>query len=149
MKYLIKDIKFGTTEDGVACEPIEGNIVVTIEFQDDISTNWLSMVEIFGIPEFYYSDEDIFEELLKESDDFIEKTEHLIIKEFNGIQLGEYEDIIKNLRKPFDENDKSLIKLIIAVMRLDYEDTNKLIEDSIGKYSIDINIPNTDLDEDF
>jgi hypothetical protein len=147
MNYLIKGIRYGITEGGMACGPVSGNVVASIEFQDDDKVSFLSMVEVFGIPEFYFSEEDIYDELLEESEDFIDKANSLIINEFNGIELKEYEDIMEELKKPYNEEDKALIKLLIAVVRLDYDEADKLIEESIGKYIKDINIPDTDLDD--
>lgn len=147
MNYLIKGIRYGITEGGMACGPVSGNVVASIEFQDDDKVSFLSMVEVFGIPEFYFSEEDIYDELLEESEDFIDKANSLIINEFNGIELKEYEDIMEELKKPYNEEDKALIKLLIAVVRLDYDEADKLIEESVGKYIKDINIPDTDLDD--
>ena len=147
MNYLIKGIRYGITEGGMACGPVSGNVVASIEFQDDDKVSFLSMVEVFGVPEFYFSEEDIYDELLEESEDFIDKANSLIINEFNGIELKEYEDIMEELKKPYNEEDKALIKLLIAVVRLDYDEADKLIEESIGKYIKDINIPDTDLDD--
>ena len=147
MNYLIKGIRYGITEGGMACGPVSGNVVASIEFQDDNKVSFLSMVEVFGVPEFYFSEEDIYDELLEESEDFIDKANSLIINEFNGIELKEYEDIMEELKKPYNEEDKALIKLLIAVVRLDYDEADKLIEDSVGKYIKDINIPDTDLDD--
>jgi hypothetical protein len=147
MNYLIKGIRYGITEGGMACGPVSGNVVASIEFQDDDKVSFLSMVEVFGIPEFYFSEEDIYDELLEESEDFIDKANSLIINEFNGIELEEYEDIMEELKKPYNEEDKALIKLLIAVVRLDYDEADKLIEESVGKYIKDINIPDTDLDD--
>lgn len=147
MNYLIKGIRYGITEGGMACGPVSGNVVASIEFQDDDKVSFLSMVEVFGMPEFYFSEEDIYDELLEESEDFIDKANSLIINEFNGIELKEYEDIMEELKKPYNEEDKALIKLLIAVVRLDYDEADKLIEESVGKYIKDINIPDTDLDD--
>ena len=147
MNYLIKGIRYGITEGGMACGPVSGNVVASIEFQDDNKVSFLSMVEVFGVPEFYFSEEDIYENLLEDSEDFIDKANSLIINEFNGIELEEYEDIMEELKKPYNEEDKALIKLLIAVVRLDYDEADKLIEESIGKYIKDINIPDTDLDD--
>jgi hypothetical protein len=147
MNYLIKGIRYGITEGGMACGPVSGNVVASIEFQDDDKVSFLSMVEVFGIPEFYFSEEDIYDELLEESEDFIDKANSLIINEFNGIELEEYEDIMEELKKPYNEEDKALIKLLIAVVRLDYDEADKLIKESVGKYIKDINIPDTDLDD--
>ena len=147
MNYLIKGIRYGITEGGMACGPVSGNVVASIEFQDDDKVSFLSMVEVFGIPEFYFSEEDIYNELLEESEDFIDKANSLIINEFNGIMLEEYEDIMEELKKPYNEEDKALIKLLIAVVRLDYDEADKLIEESVGKYIKEINIPDTDLDD--
>lgn len=147
MNYLIKGIRYGITEGGMACGPVSGNVVASIEFQDDDKVSFLSMVEVFGVPEFYFSEEDIYDELLEESEDFIDKANSLIINEFNGIELKEYEDIMEELKKPYNEEDKALIKLLIAVVRLDYDEADKLIEESVGKYIKDINIPDTDLDD--
>jgi hypothetical protein len=147
MNYLIKGIRYGITEGGMACGPVGGNVVASIEFQSGDKVYFLSMVEVFGIPEFYFSEEDIYENLLEESEDFIDKANSLFINEFNGIKLEEYEDIIEELKKPYNEEDKALIKLLIAVVRLDYDEADKLIEESVGKYIKDINIPDTDLDD--
>lgn len=147
MNYLIKGIRYGITEGGMACGPVSGNVVASIEFQDDDKVSFLSMVEVFGVPEFYFSEEDIYDELLEESEDFIDKANSLIINEFNGIELKEYEDIMEELKKPYNEEDIALIKLLIAVVRLDYDEADKLIEESVGKYIKDINIPDTDLDD--
>ena len=147
MNYLIKGIRYGITEGGMACGPVSGNVVASIEFQDDDKVSFLSMVEVFGMPEFYFSEEDIYDDLLEESEDFIDKANSLIINEFNGIELEEYEDIMEELKKPYNEEDKALIKLLIAVVRLDYDEADKLIEESVGKYIKDINIPDTDLDD--
>ena len=54
---------------------------------------------------------------------------------------------MEELKKPYNEEDKALIKLLIAVVRLDYDEADKLIEESVGKYIKDINIPDTDLDD--
>ena len=74
-----------------------------------------------------------------------DKANDLIIKEFDGIELEEYESIAEELKKPYDEESKALIKLLIAIIRLDYDETDKLIEKSIGKYITEIDIPTTDL----
>jgi len=147
MNYLIKGIRYGITEGGMACGPVSGNVVASIEYQNGDKVSFLSMVEVFGMPEFYLSEEDIYENLLEESEDFIDKANSLIINEFNGIELKEYEDIMEELKKPYNEEDKALIKLLIAVVRLDYDEADKLIEESVGKYITEINIPDTDLDE--
>ena len=147
MNYLIKGIRYGITEGGMACGPVSGNVVASIEYQNGDKVSFLSMVEVFGMPEFYLSEEDIYENLLEESEDFIDKANSLIINEFNGIKLEEYEDIMEELKKPYNEEDKALIKLLIAVVRLDYDEADKLIEESVGKYITEINIPDTDLDE--
>ncbi len=45
------------------------------------------------------------------------------------------------------KKDKALIKLLIAVVRLDYDEADKLIEEAIGKYIIEIDIPDTYSDD--
>ena len=147
MNYLTKSIRYGITEGGMACGPVGGNVVASIEYQDGDKVYFLSMVEVFGMPEFYFSEEDIYENLLEESEDFIDKANSLFINEFNGIKLEEYEDIMEELKKPYNEEDKALIRLLIAVVRLDYDEADKLIEESVGKHIKEINIPDTDLDD--
>lgn len=62
--------------------------------------------------------------------------------------LVKIDDQLIQVTKSIDEDDKTLIKLLIAVARLDFEDIDKLIADSIGKYTTDIQNPKTYLEKD-
>ena len=85
MDYLIEDIKCGITDGGIGCGPISGNVVTAIKYNDGNKSLYLNLIEVCGIPEFHLSDNDIYDELIKEefSDEYQELLDKTYINEFN------------------------------------------------------------------
>ena len=51
-RYVIENASCGITEGGVACGPVFGSVVATIKIKND-KTQYLSLVEVQGFPNFY------------------------------------------------------------------------------------------------
>lgn len=151
MSYIIEEIKCGITEGGIACGPIDGNIVVSLKFSDGDQTKWLNNVEVAGIPNFYLTDKDIYEELLKEDFDNEEFTRFLdnsFVSNFVEIKLGEYEDIYESFTNANPDNVK-LIRAIIWVTRCDMSELEKVISYLTKTDFAEIDIPILDVEDDF
>ena len=135
-RFFISSVKVGITDGGIACGPVEGSVIVSVEFKNNNTTKWLTNVETTGIPGFFLTDSDIFERLFVEDfdDDLSKLLDTSYIEEFGGIKLGEYEEIEKSIRENPDSAAKDLIEYIIRLTREDNEETKRLIEAGEGKY---------------
>lgn len=144
-KYLIEDLKCGITETGL------DSVVASIKFNNEEESKWLNIFEIEGIPSFNLSKDDIFDKLIKDdvSDkEYAKLLDNTFIDNFNGMPLGEYEDMIEYMNKKDQTQDTLLLRLIIALVRADNDDTKELIKKSKGKYLDQIDIPISDIEED-
>ena len=152
--YLVENVKYGVTSAGTACGPVAGNAVASVEFKEsnDSLTEWLSLVEVDGMTNFYLSDKEIFEELLKEDDDdeHIALLNSYYIKDFHGFKLSaDYDEIFENIYEG-GENDKSrLVRFLIAVVRADENAAAVLKESAKGKYIEDIEFTACDIEEEY
>ncbi len=152
-RYFIEEAKRGITEGGIACGPVSEHVVVTVKFKKDSTTQWISLVEVEGIPNVYLSDKDIHEELVAEDfddEEFAEYMEEHFISEFNGIEFDVYysttfEDIAADPENPAIP----LIRYLISLTRCDMDDVEGLVEMASGKYADELDIPASDVEEEF
>ncbi len=146
-KYYVNEVKCGVGEGGVACGPGSGSVVTSVKITDGDKTFWLSNVEVTGIPNFYLTDEDIYEKLVNDDDeDFYEKLEGKFIKEFDGIALGEYDDIFASIKKNVGNPAASLIRYIILLTRCSMDEVEGIVALAKGKYVDDIEVPISDVE---
>ncbi len=150
MDYLIEEIKCGITDGGFGCGPISGNVVTTIKYKDGNKSSYLSLIEISGIPEFHLSDNDIYDDLIKEefTDEYQELLDNTYINEFNGIELGEYSELFNSLSNA-KELDAKLIRLIILITRCELSYLDNLINQYKHTYLSYLVIPKSDIEEDY
>ena len=96
---------------------------------------YMYLVEVYGNPVFYYSDKEMFDELLENdgSDEFEKLLSDTRIDRYKGIDLTDYETIANTIDDADNEEAKKLIKLLVAITRSDNEETNKLIAENTGK----------------
>lgn len=152
-RYFIEAAKCDITEGGIACGPVSGNVVVTIQFKEGSKTQWLSLVEAQGIPNVYLSDKDVHEALVAEDyddEEFIQYMEDHFISEFNGI---EFDDDYSNIFASIAEDPKNpavpLIRYLITLVRCEMDDVEVLIQMAAGKYVDEIDIPVSDVEQEF
>ncbi len=152
-KYLIKEVKCNLTNGGMACGPVFGNVVVSIQYEHDGVVKWFHAVEVEGFLNAFVRQDDIFDVLLKDDydADYVDDLEETSEKEVAGIELtGEYDDIISAL---YDEDasdeDKSFLRYILAIVRSDWDVVEKLKKAAIGHYTDELDIPMSDLEENY
>ena len=152
-RYFIENAKCGFTDGGFACGPVDGNVVVTVQFKEDKKTQYLSVVEVSGIPNYYLSDEDIFDDLVKEDFDdteFQAVMDASYITDFNGIEFGcEYSDIFESISEDINNPIVPLLRYVIALLRCPMEDVESLVKMASGKYADEIEIPTSDIEEEY
>ncbi len=149
-KYFVNDVKCGVSGGGIACGPVEGAINVSINITENNRTFWLTNSELAGIPNFYITDDDIFDRLMTDlDDDFVEYLSGKNITEFEGISLGEYDEIFESINDNSNNPATSLIRYIILLTRCSMEESDNIISLSKGKYIDTIVLPESDLEEQY
>lgn len=152
-RYFIEEAKFGESEGGISCGPVSGSLIATVKYTESGKTQWLSMAEYDGFPNFYLADKDIHDELVKEDledENFVDYTNSLAIDEFDGVQIGgEYEDLFAVLSEDPENPAVDLIRYLIALIRCDEDDLEGLIQMAKGKYADEIDIPVSDVEQEW
>ncbi len=152
-RYFIETAKCGITEGGMACGPVSGNVVVTVQFKEGATTQWLSLVEVEGIPNVYLSDKDIHEALVAEDFDDEEFTAYMdehFINEFNGIAFdADYSTTFESIADDPENPAVPLIRYLITLVRCSMDEVDDLIQIASGKYADELDIPASDVEEEF
>lgn len=55
-RYFIETVKCDVMTGGIACGPIGGEVVASVRFNDGSASQWISLVEVDGIPNLYLTD---------------------------------------------------------------------------------------------
>ena len=151
-RYYIEEAKYGVTEGGIACGPISGNVIGSVRFRDGDRVWWLNSAEVGGCPNYYLTDKDVFDDLVKE--DFDDEghwnymDEHFV-SEFSGIELGEYCDTFDSISSDPNNPAVPLIRCLISLVRCCEEDVEDFIEMVKGIYADEMEIPVSDVEEDY
>ena len=152
-RFLIETAKYGITEGGIACGPVSGNVVVTVQFKEEDTTHWLSLVEVEGIPNVYLSDKDVHKALVAENfddEEFIVYMSKHYINEFEGIAFGtDYSTTFESIADDPENSATPLIRYLITLVRCDMDEVGALIQMASGKYADELAIPLSDVEEEF
>lgn len=144
-RYFIECVKCGISEGGMACGHVEDTINTTVRFTKDGVTRWLTNSEITGTPNFYLTEEDIFEKLVSQDFDdevFAEMMERCFIDEFEGINLkDDYVELEDELADKSEFPAADLITYIIDVTRCSMEELDAFIAAGTNKYADEIVVP--------
>lgn len=82
--------------------------------------------------------------------DFIEYINEHSISEFNGIEFdGDCLSTFYNIMEDPDNPAAPLLKYMIALVRCPMEDVDGLVEMAKGKYADELEIPISDVEEDY
>ena len=150
-KYIIKDAKVGVSKGGIACGPIGGTVVASVLYESpNGERKWLHCCETDGNPAFYKSADDIHDRLVDEDWEdqaFWDRVNcELFIEEFGGIRLSDYEETLRDLAK--GDPAAPLIRLLIALVRCDWETTESLIIRAKTTELDDLAVPKIDVEAD-
>ncbi len=151
-RYFINEVKCGESEGGVACGPMSGSLVATVKYTAADVTQWLSLVEFDGFPNFYLADKDFHDNLVKEDfndEEFTQYLEDHQIDEFDGVSIGgEYDDLFEGLAEAGENPAVAVIRYLVALIRCDEADVDGLIRMAQGEYADELDIPMSDLEEE-
>lgn len=153
-RYLIKDVKCEVSNGGMACGPVGGSVAAAVLFEHDGEEQWLHAVEVEGMLNVFIMKDDIYDVLLKDDydEEYVEKLEATTGHEVAGVMLsGDYCDIICELydNEELTDSDKSFIRFVLAIVRCDWDEVRILQKNAIGRYTDDLMIPLTDVEEEY
>lgn len=148
-RYFIEEAKCGITRGGMACGPVQGNVIAMIKYNDGKEIGWLNIAEVDGIPNWFLTEKDIFDILIEEKfdDDFTDYLEEHSISKFNGLNVGEYCDIFSSIKDAPDNPAVSLLRYAITLVRCSMEELEGLIDLGKGKYADELDIPISDVEK--
>ena len=149
-RYLIEEAKCGATAGGVACGLVGGNAVVTVKYKDGEESKWLSLIEAEGFPNFYTSNEDIFDKMLN-----IEYLDGEAIEEFqdkytagpaNGFNFGtDYYEVFDHITEEPDDPAIPLVKLLLTLINCYKDEEKNIIESAVGKFADELSFSFDDM----
>ena len=138
----IEDVKCGIGENGMACGPAGGPVVAEIKVRTDGNeTFYMCLAEMMGSPNFYRTEEstyDIHMDMDADEEVFDKLNEHCL-------DTGDYSEIFED---PEAEN-YDLYRLLIALVRADWDEMEELQKRSTGRYLHEIDIPVSDVEQDY
>ena len=107
------------------------------------------------MPNTFITPEDLHDVLIQDDYDaeYVEELENTTENEIGGISLTaeSYYDIYDEIYNGDDvtDEDKSFIRFVIAIVRLDWDAIDALKKKAIGHYTDEIDIPTTDEEEEY
>ena len=137
-RYFIESAKYGVGEGGFACGPVEGPVVAEVKVKTENEEFYMTLAEIYGIPNFYKSNESVYDFLV--DPDIDEEKIEVVNKNF--IETGDYDEIFEKR----DDEWFELYRYLIYVVRADYEECDEFIKVTTGKYIDEMDIPNSDVE---
>ena len=149
-RYLIEEAKCGISNGGMACGPVPGSVVASVKVNDGSKVQWLTMSETDGILNVSLSENDIYDKLIEEKfdDDFLTFMEEHFIDDYEGIELGsDYSDILGSISDDPDNPAVPVLRYLIALIRCEMNDVDRLINMAVGHYADELDIPVSDVEE--
>lgn len=148
-RFLIEDVRCGVAKSS----PMMGVVITSVRYNDGRFSRWLNLSEVDGIPCFSITDSFVFEELIANdwSEEFAEEMQKAFIMDFQGVSLGEYDEIYESF---YDENNEHnpavpFIRYIIAVTRCGFDEFESLRQMAIGHYADEIEQVFSDVEDDY
>jgi len=142
-RFLIEDAKSGVKGDDMDCS--FGPIVAAVKFSADSDSRWIYNIEEVGVSKFYLSEDDLFDDLIQDNIDYEEFYKKLtidcFINEFEGIDLDDYDVAIESIDDDIDNPAGQLIRLLIALTKLEQSESDELAKEAIGRYADEVVIP--------
>ena len=146
-RFLIEDAKCVVAQAG----PMMGIVITSVKFNDGESSKWFNLAEVDGIPCFYLTDKDVYDDMIE--NDFDDETQELFdkssISEFEGITLGEYDEVFDSFYEDPDNPAVPFLRYVIALTRCDLKDVDKLVKKAKGKHIDEIKVPISDVEDDY
>lgn len=144
-RYFIEKIQVGLTDSGIP----DRNVLVTIQYhKNDNPSQWLSNADCGGICNIFLNDYNAFE-LLLSGDAEDPQWGVGMTNSFEGIDFFDYEDMFEYFLNNPEATAVPLMRLLIALTRCSDEEAKSLISNAEGKFVDEIDIPISDIEEDY
>ena len=144
-RFFIEKVKTGLTDSGLP----PADVIVTIQYRkDDGPSQWLSNAECGGFCTIYLNDFDPFDILISGDVDNPQFGVG-IIDSFEDIEFNDYDDMFEYFSENSDNPAIPLLRLLIAVTRCGMDETDEIISMSEGKFIDEIDVPISDIEEDY
>lgn len=144
-KIIIEDVKVGVSKGGMACGPVSGHVVAEARIRKaGNKISYYGLVEVGGTADFYESPESQYDiEINEEYSDDYEFPAAEGFGDYNEF-FEEYDDMMKE-----DKAHALLLKYLVSLVRLDWDDVETLKADSVGKTVGSFEIPVCDVEEEY
>jgi hypothetical protein len=120
----------------------DGCVIVSLRVMGE-GCKWLTLVDDNGTPKFYSSQEDIFALRKKgEVRSWLKNIETYRIDEFEGLKLGEYNDVFFSIYNDIENPVCKLIRYMIdLIFAKDGEEITDLMHLPMGKSIDEVDVP--------
>lgn len=123
---------------------MDAAVVTAVKYRVDEKEKWLANLEVTGIPNFYIFDDDLFDTIITNADEDEEMLtgvyEKSAIDEFDGIKLGDYDEIEEYLSESSGHDGEALIRYVVTLSRCDRADEDHIIKAGEGKYADEVRL---------
>ncbi len=145
-RYLITDVKCykSPNERGTGY----ASAVTSLGYVCDNVSRWFCISEFLGEPEYYVTEEDLFDVLSKGSPKEVGMLNLQPLEIFDGIALGDYHATLDNVERNPGNAAGNLLAYAIALTICRREDEGHFISLGLSKYSDEIPIFGSDSEED-
>ena len=125
-------------------------VIVSLKVMGE-GCNWLTLVDDNGTPKFYSSQEDIFALRKKgEVRSWLKEIETCRITEFEGLKLGEYNDVFFSIYNDIENPACKLIRYMIdLIFAKDGEEITDLMHLPMGRSIDEVNVPISYIEENY
>ena len=144
-RYFIEDVKCELGAGGMACGPVAAPVVAEAKVKDDTDeVFYLSLAEVDGIPNFFQTTESTYDILV--SPDMTDEEVDFFNDHYTSFQ-GSYDDLFELTEE--DEEMLPLLKYLTYIVRADWDECEKFMEMTKGKYLDQFEIPSCDLEQEY
>ena len=142
-RYKIQDVRLGINK---GYGPLPGAVAVSIEYDDGAGTKWISGSECMGCIDFHLSDRDISGILVArdQTDEDLEVIESTHVDEFDGFQLGNYDEVLDNIEENPDHPAVPLVKYLMLLVVCSMDDYEGYVKIGTGRFIDEVDVPDID-----
>lgn len=143
-KYLIEEVKLDQGKGGMACGPVSGPVIGEVKVKGtDEKEFYLSLAEVDGLANFYKTERSTIKDQL--NDDWTDEFLHYMNDHFLD-DVGDYYDLFEKCR---EDELYEVYRYLIYLVRSEEKDVQPFIKKSVGKYADEIDIPVSDIEEEY
>ena len=149
-RIQILAVKYGMSDSGVACGPMDPCPLYSVKYRMDGKEGWLHNYVVTGVPNYFITEEDIHEKLL--DDDYVDANidylNSIMIQDFAGLRLCDFESMVDCIEDNQNNPAVPFIRFLLRIYNTVWEEIDALIESAVGKYADEVPLPPYDYDSE-